>query len=890
MKSIAMMGFAALSLTAVSQPQIDVDDQLPAGCLKQAVVEGDAVHLTRDYRDTEGGWFYWKFRVAGAAGKTLTFDFPGVGWAVGSRGAAVSCDRGKTWRWSSEVEHESKNSFAWTFAEGADEVWFAQTIPYLPDDWAAFLSAHAADRGKLFETAELCKSKKGRSVPYARFGLLDGSAKIKMFVSARHHCQEASASPVVEGMAASFFADDELGRWLRANVEMRVVPFADYDGVVDGDQGKNRRPHDHCRDYNEGRPQVHPEVAAIMKMLKAWRPTVVQDTHSPWLRDGGSPDDTNGFAYQVGNPSNRVQMAAFGAVLDRVQESGFGYRAADDVPFGKCWNAGANYKQGQTLNIWAQFDLKTCRYVTSFEIPFANQHEKTIYPSDQRGFGRDIMLAYREYLQQEPTAAESCLDRIASAVATLDGRLQYLTQTAEETVRRLVRNPYASIEVPRTNQWGFSEELWERAGGLCQIADGVYDTPDNVVLLSSRAGNVPVADGKLVIRFDKVSDDTRVNLIADVVSGWMWCCEYYAAASRLLGRVPPTEKGLSFEDSWVISCSAFSPDHLPRFVPCPEKIAAGKLGRSYLESALAMLARMREPTTCDAVRRAAQFVGVELSAGRTVGVAGLGHPIIEECVRGLKSNLKGIVAVGNIPQVYSEALKPGDTLVWFAYNGLNTYWADYGTAIRKAGLNLVLSHAGTEPCSREAYVKAFIPQLWTLPDASVSVPVRPFKIAPLSEVSRCTLLRMLDEEVAATHPRSAVPPPDYGTEFFATVDYAKKVAPPKEKRRVWTNKGFTFERNESFRWALRGKTGFDYDMLRPLSPKLIAYQKGLKWGLMSPDGRELTPPDKDLIAPFGLYGMPEREYAVFAEGGKYGKMDPLTGRPLPGPMTEKYPQ
>lgn len=143
-----------------------------------------------------------------------------------------------------------------------------------------------------------------------------------------------------------------------------------------------------------------------MKMLRAWRPTVVQDTHSPWLRDGGSPDDTNGFAYQVGNPSNRFEMAAFGDILARVQKSGFGYRAADDVPFGRCWNAGANYRQGQTLNIWAQFDLKTCRYVTTFEIPFANQHEKTIYPSDQRGFGRDLMLAYREYLQPKTATGE----------------------------------------------------------------------------------------------------------------------------------------------------------------------------------------------------------------------------------------------------------------------------------------------------------------------------------------------------------------------------------------------------------------------------------------------------------------------------------------------------
>ena len=184
-------------------------------------------------------------------------------------------------------------------------------------------------------------------------------------------------------------------------MELRVVPFVDYDGVVDGDQGKNRRPHDHCRDYNEDRPQVHPEVAAIMRMLKAWKPTVVQDTHSPWLRSNGKADDTNGFTYQVGNPDNIAEMGEFGRILERVQQSGYGYRAADDLPFGKFWNKGRNYTQGKTLNIWAQQDLGTCRFVTSIEVPFANQHEKTLYPKDWNGFGRDVLLAYREYLRKE---------------------------------------------------------------------------------------------------------------------------------------------------------------------------------------------------------------------------------------------------------------------------------------------------------------------------------------------------------------------------------------------------------------------------------------------------------------------------------------------------------
>ena len=32
------------------------------------------------------------------------------------------------------------------------------------------------------------------------------------------------------------------------------------------------------------------------------------------------------------------------------------------------------------------------------DLPFANQHEKTLYPKDWNGFGRDVLLAYREYL------------------------------------------------------------------------------------------------------------------------------------------------------------------------------------------------------------------------------------------------------------------------------------------------------------------------------------------------------------------------------------------------------------------------------------------------------------------------------------------------------------
>lgn len=484
----------------------------------------------------------------------------------------------------------------------------------------------------------------------------------------------------------------------------------------------------------------------------------------------------------------------------------------------------------------------------------------------------------------------ACLSRIVRAVSMLERRIPYLTKTAEESAMRFLRNPYASIECPRKDQWGFSEELWERAGGLRHIADGKYDTPDNVVILSSGAKNARPDDGKLVIRFEPMTGDPGVDRIVDLVCGWMWCCEYYAACSRLCGRVPPICRSLAMDDAWVSNWRGWSPDGLPRFVSCPKRIEAGVMGREYLDKALSLFARMKEAPTQSAVKEAADYVVQQMSAGHTVGVAGIGHAIIEECVAGLKSDMKGIVAVGHIPEVYSDALKPGDTLVLIAYSGLKTYWADYGVPMKAAGLNVVLSH-GVRRSQTNDLVKVFIPQLWDMPDAEVEIPVRPYRMAPLSEISRCAILRMLDEEVAKVRPRSSAPPPNYGMDYFAKTDYAKKIPAPKTKHREWTKRGFAFEMNEAGKWALKGKTGFDYDMLHPLSDKLIAYEKDGRFGLMLPNGHEKTHADMDLICPYGVfYGIPEREYAVFWKDGKYGKMNPETGEPLNEPMTATYPR
>ena len=206
---------AAASLGVAKGFTVDAD--MPAGNVIVEKIDGDLVELKKDMRDTNDLWIYWAFRVKGANGRTLKFKFLN-GPSVGSRGAAVSTDGGRLWRWSDFEMNDPRDSvlgnhaslyeFTWTFGADEGETWFCQTIPYTQSDWEAFLAAHAADYGRVFVTNTLCLSKKGRPVEAGRFGRIDGKAKYRMFVTSRHHCAETTATFVMEGLLSAVFGDD----------------------------------------------------------------------------------------------------------------------------------------------------------------------------------------------------------------------------------------------------------------------------------------------------------------------------------------------------------------------------------------------------------------------------------------------------------------------------------------------------------------------------------------------------------------------------------------------------------------------------------------------------------------------------------------------------------
>lgn len=393
--------FLALGLAAcLSASAYVVDDKVPAGNIIVDKLEGDTAFVHQDQRGTmRESWFYWAFRVTGAAGRTVKFVFTDKGSGggpVGVRGPLVSTDGGKTF--SYPLDGRSKvDEFTYTFPADAGEVRFYECHPYVLADWEALLARHAADRGTKFETGVLCRSRKGADVPKARFGCLKGTPKHRIYMSARHHCSETMASFVLEGMVEAFLKDDELGKWLCENVELLMVPFIDYDGAQAGDQGKLRAPHDHNRDYTEF---IYPETKAATEWLKTYGTVdLFIDVHCPWIRG-----NYNEFLYTPWKNPKYVPNAAAekrcSELLEKLQCGSIRFKASDDLAHGVAWNKGANYAQGLSSVIWAATNLKGLKVCRTYEVPFANANGAVVTPDVCRDLGRDLAKVYRALLSE----------------------------------------------------------------------------------------------------------------------------------------------------------------------------------------------------------------------------------------------------------------------------------------------------------------------------------------------------------------------------------------------------------------------------------------------------------------------------------------------------------
>ena len=89
--------FVVMSCSVLAENVI-IDADFPGGNIIVEGIDGDTFFLRPDLRDTSTWWFYWYFRVCGAAGRTLKFQFLGNN-PIGTQGPAVSRDGGQRWAW-----------------------------------------------------------------------------------------------------------------------------------------------------------------------------------------------------------------------------------------------------------------------------------------------------------------------------------------------------------------------------------------------------------------------------------------------------------------------------------------------------------------------------------------------------------------------------------------------------------------------------------------------------------------------------------------------------------------------------------------------------------------------------------------------------------------------
>ena len=357
-----------------------IDCDFPGGNILVDRQEGDKAWVRQDLRGSSPWWFYWYFRVRDAGGKTLQFIFTEK-FIMHCQGVCLSVDGGRTWTWSGPdvLNPDGVPGFRVTVPGGAQEIRFAISFPYLQEHLRRMLAELPA-----ITVGELCHSRHGRSVELLRAG--NPQARRKLYLTARHHACESNGNWVMEGVLREICADHDTGQWFRREVDVLAVPFADKDGVEEGDQGKDRTPHDHNRDYGDDRV-IYPEVAAIKKLVPEWSAgasVIATDFHCPGIRE------RTAYMVKVGDDRNLATLRRFVQIVADLHPGPGAFREADHG----VWTQGNVYSNGIQSTRWLS-TLPAMLMCGTLETSYSQIHDAAVTPEHLIALGRSFAKAYQ---------------------------------------------------------------------------------------------------------------------------------------------------------------------------------------------------------------------------------------------------------------------------------------------------------------------------------------------------------------------------------------------------------------------------------------------------------------------------------------------------------------
>lgn len=362
------------------------------GCIRPAPIKVAETHgaefayyLSPDLRDTTQNWFYWAFCVVGAEGKTVYFDMTPDRW-VGYYGPAVSKDL-EHWQWADLSGRgrmtDDMHGFIYSFAPEEKRVYFAHDMLYRPRR----LKKLAEELSLVPEKFSITEN--GHELPCFRIG----EGKYGILLTARHHCCESTGSYVLEGVLREILKNPI------PNVFFTVIPMVDLDGVLYGDQGKNRAPHDHNRDYID--EPIYEVNRDIVKLYKQQNIRYLFDFHSPWHYG-----ENNDRAFIVEKRTeDSKKYAEFGNMLREETEAdplSFEFTNCYNMAPDTGWNISSGMVSSSTgyANSLYQIDLAFSLETTYFGTPEGKLPKGRISQDGAVRLGQAFARALKRYLNE----------------------------------------------------------------------------------------------------------------------------------------------------------------------------------------------------------------------------------------------------------------------------------------------------------------------------------------------------------------------------------------------------------------------------------------------------------------------------------------------------------
>lgn len=291
---------------------ISVNAAFDGGNIRVVGIEGDRIDL-EIVKDRQSDFYQWfHFRVAGAAGRTLTFRILNAAGSAYPRGwpgysTRASIDR-ETWRLAETRYGDGVLEWRWTF--DAPLAWFAYFAPYSMERHAALVARTALAAGVAHR--ELGRSLDGQAIDYLRIG----TGPKQVWLYGRQHPGEPMAEWWMEG--ALEWLTSAAAAPLLAAATVHVVPNMNPDGTRRGHLRTNAAGVNLNREWHAPSAERSPEVLCVRDAMDATGVDFAIDVH------GDEAIPANFIAGYEGIPSwNEDHGAKFYA---------FGHRLAAHTP------------------------------------------------------------------------------------------------------------------------------------------------------------------------------------------------------------------------------------------------------------------------------------------------------------------------------------------------------------------------------------------------------------------------------------------------------------------------------------------------------------------------------------------------------------------------------